>query len=226
MRLRLDATRTETVTEADHSARKPDADLAGISGSAPDAAGTGKAGSGKTGTSPQRDDYAAELGRRLRAARHRRGMSLVDVQERTNGRWTAGTLGAYERGRRSLRVHRLMELAELYDVTAVVLIPSQTDRSELAGLPPLAIDLQRLRKLPPTRTGPLRRWIAIVQVLRSESSRDVLRLRRTDLLSLARLYSTTPPLLYERLRAWGTLVEPGSGQRPALPRGRRGQPRS
>ncbi|WP_241251381.1 transcriptional regulator [Candidatus Protofrankia californiensis] len=183
---------------------------------------------GRADTGPRTDDYAAELGRRLRAARHRRGMSLVDVQERTNGRWTAGTLGAYERGHRSLRVHRLMELAELYDVTAVMLIPPQTDRSELVGLPPLAIDLHRLRKLPPTRTGPLRRWIAIVQVLRSENSRDVLRLRRTDLLSLARLYSTTPPLLYKRLGAWGALAEPGSGhgQRPAPPRGRRGQPRS
>ncbi len=210
-RLRLDATRTETVTEADHSARELDAEKAGI---------------GRADTDPRTDNYAAELGRRLRAARHRRGMSLVDVQERTNGRWTAGTLGAYERGHRSLRVHRLMELAELYDVTAVMLIPSQTDRSELVGLPPLAIDLHRLRKLPPTRTGPLRRWIAIVQVLRSENSRDVLRLRRTDLLSLARLYSTTPPLLYERLGAWGALAEPGSGQRPAPPRGRRGQPRS
>jgi len=155
-------------------------------------------------------DYAVELGRRLRAVRNRRGMSLLDVQEITAGRWTAGTLGAYERGSRVLRVHRLVELAELYDVPATLLVPPAADRRDTDDLPPLVIDLRRLRKLPPTRTGPLRRWIAIVQVLRSDSSRDVLRLRRSDLTSLARLYSTTPELLYERLGAWGALVEPGA----------------
>jgi transcriptional regulator with XRE-family HTH domain len=154
-------------------------------------------------------DYAVELGRRLRAVRNRRGMSLLDVQEITAGRWTAGTLGAYERGSRVMRVHRLVELAELYDVPATLLVPPTTDRRHVDSLPPLVIDLRRLRKLPPTRTGPLRRWIAIVQVLRSDSSRDVLRLRRSDLTSLSRLYSTTPELLYERLGAWGALVEPG-----------------
>jgi transcriptional regulator with XRE-family HTH domain len=154
-------------------------------------------------------DYALELGRRLRAARNRRGMSLIDVQERTQGRWTAGTLGAYERGSRTLRVHRLVELAELYDVPATLLVPPSRDSRDTEGLPALAIDLRRLRKLPPTRTGPLRRWIAIVQVLRSDSSRDVLRLRRSDLMSLSRLYSTTPMVLYERLAAWGALADPG-----------------
>ncbi|WP_239308516.1 MULTISPECIES: transcriptional regulator [unclassified Frankia] len=165
-------------------------------------------------------DYAAELGHRLRATRHRRGMSLLDVQERTNGRWTAGTLGAYERGNRALRVHRLVELAELYDVATIMLVPPPSARPELVRLPPLAIDLHRLRKLPPTRTGPLRRWIAIIQVLRAESSRDVLRLRRTDLRPLARLYSTTPLILYQRLGAWGALADPSPGQRPPSPRGR------
>ncbi len=165
-------------------------------------------------------DYAAELGRRLRAARHRRGMSLLDVQTRTNGRWTAGTLGAYERGSRALRVHRLVELADLYDMAAIMLVPPPPSaRSDLVGLPPLAIDLHRLRKLPPTRTGPLRRWIAIVQVLRADSSRDVLRLRRTDLPALARLYSTTPLLLHERFGAWGALADPDTTQRPPSPRG-------
>ncbi|WP_242605758.1 helix-turn-helix domain-containing protein [Frankia sp. Cppng1_Ct_nod] len=193
------------MTEADH----------GTDSASPDRAVADKA-----------DGYAAELGRRLRATRLRRGMSLIDVQERTNRRWTAGTLGAYERGHRSLRVHRLVELAELYDVAAIMLVPPPSNRSEVVGLPPLVIDLHRLRKLPPTRTGPLRRWIAIVQVLRSETAHDVLRLRRTDLYSLARLYNTTPPLLYERLGAWGALADPATGQRAATARGRSSQPRT
>jgi transcriptional regulator with XRE-family HTH domain len=169
-------------------------------------------------------DYAAELGQRLRAARNRRGLSLIDVQELTEGRWTAGTLGAYERGSRSLRVHRLVELAEIYDVPATLLFPPQPDRGDVDGIPPLIIDLRRLRKLPPTRTGPLRRWIAIVQVLRSENSRDVLRIRASDLRSLAKLYSTTPAVLYERLGAWGALVDAGQPAHASYPE-QLGQPR-
>ncbi|MDT3438399.1 helix-turn-helix domain-containing protein [Pseudofrankia sp. BMG5.37] len=176
-------------------------------------------------------EYAVELGRRLRAVRNRRGLSLLDVQEITTGRWTAGTLGAYERGSRVMRVHRLVELAELYDVPATLLVPPTTDHRDTDGLPPLVIDLRRLRKLPPTRTGPLRRWIAIVQVLRSESTRDVLRLRRSDLTSLSRLYSTTPELLYERLIAWGALVDPaepspGTGGARRRPGGGADRPRA
>lgn len=172
-------------------------------------------------------DYAEELGRRLRAARQHRGMSLVDVQVRSRGRWTPGTLGAYERGSRSLRVHRLVELAELYEMPATLLLPKRSDLASPEGLPPVTIDLARLRRLPPTRTGPLRRWIAIVQVLRNDHSRDVLRLRRTDLHALSRLYSTTPMLLYERFGAWGALAEPArppeavTRRRPAPPGGTR-----
>ncbi|MGF7238620.1 MAG: transcriptional regulator [Frankia sp.] len=153
-------------------------------------------------------DYAEELGRRLRAARHHRGMSLVEVQLRSAGRWTPGTLGAYERGNRSLRVQRLVELAELYEVPATLLLPKRADLGSGEGLPPVVIDLARLRRLPPTRTGPLRRWLAIVQVLRNDHSRNVLKLRRTDLHALSRLYSTAPLPLYERFEAWGALAEP------------------
>ncbi len=158
-------------------------------------------------------DYAEELGRRLRAARHHRGMSLVEVQIRSAGRWTPGTLGAYERGNRSLRVQRLAELAELYEIPATLLLPKRADLGSGEGLPTVVIDLVRLRRLPPTRTGPLRRWLAIVQVLRNDHSRDVLKLRRTDLHALSRLYSTAPLALYERFEAWGALAEAG----PAAP---------
>jgi transcriptional regulator with XRE-family HTH domain len=151
-------------------------------------------------------------------------MSLVDVQVRSSGRWTPGTLGAYERGNRSLRVQRLVELAELYEVPATLLLPKRTDLGSAEGLPPVTIDLTRLRRLPPTRTGPLRRWLAIVQVLRNDHSRDVLRLRRTDLHALSRLYSTTPLALYERFGAWGALAE-GARVQPASRRGVAGQPR-
>jgi transcriptional regulator with XRE-family HTH domain len=150
--------------------------------------------------------YAGELGRRLRAARLRRDLSLSDVHERSGGRWTPGTLGAYERGIRRLKVSRLVDLAELYDVPVTLLLPHSRGREELPGPGVLAVDLARLRRLPLTRTGPLRRWITIVQALRDDSARDVIRLRRADAPVIARLYSTTPVVLVERLAAWGTLA--------------------
>jgi transcriptional regulator with XRE-family HTH domain len=150
-------------------------------------------------------------------------MSLVDVQARTNGRWTAGTLSAYERGNRALRAHRLAELAELYDVAVIILVPGPAARCDRVRLPPLAINLRRLRELPSTRTAPLQWWICtMVQLEREEKAQDVVRLRRTDLYPLAQLYSIDPPLLYKRFGVWGILADPRSGPGPPSPRSRRG----
>lgn len=57
------------------------------------------------------------LGNKLRTARRARGWTLDDVEERTDGRWKASTVGAYERGGRTVSVPVLFELADLYGVS-------------------------------------------------------------------------------------------------------------
>lgn len=152
--------------------------------------------------------YAEALGSRLRTARQRRGLTRADVERRSDGRWKVSSLSAYERGLRSLKVQHLAELAELYQVPVTSLLPELElgDGSRPAQIPPIVLNLDRLRKLPPTRTGPLRRWIAMTPGRRSEDDRHTLAIRRSDLPVLAKIYNTTPTGLLERLDAWGVLT--------------------
>ena len=73
-------------------------------------------------------DFNREVGRRLRQARKRRGLSLMAVEEASRGEFKPSALGSYERGERALSVHRLHRLSQLYGMTAGELLdPSRPD---------------------------------------------------------------------------------------------------
>ena len=69
-------------------------------------------------------EYAAALGRRLRAVRRQRGMTLRQVQKQSAGRWTVEVASSYERAHRAVTVTRLAELAEFYGLTTAELLPA------------------------------------------------------------------------------------------------------
>ncbi len=60
--------------------------------------------------------YNQSIGRRLRAIRKQKGMSLQDVEAKSELEFKASVLGAYERGERSLSLPRLQRLAGFYGV--------------------------------------------------------------------------------------------------------------
>src|SRR3954469_11335074 len=63
------------------------------------------------------------VGDRLRAIRRQKGLSLHDVEARSDQEFKASVLGAYERGERAISVPRLLRLAELYRVPPDQLLP-------------------------------------------------------------------------------------------------------
>jgi CheY-like chemotaxis protein len=63
-------------------------------------------------------EFNREIGKRLRRARKARGMSLIAVEEASAGEFKQSALGSYERGERSLSIHRLHRLAGIYTMTA------------------------------------------------------------------------------------------------------------
>ena len=65
-----------------------------------------------------------QVGERLRAIRRQKGLSLHDVEARSDQEFKASVLGAYERGERAISVPRLLRLAELYRVPADQLLPA------------------------------------------------------------------------------------------------------
>ena len=58
------------------------------------------------------NEITAHIGDRLRQLRAAAGLSLQDVEERTNDEFRASVVGAYERGERRITVVRLTRLVE------------------------------------------------------------------------------------------------------------------
>src|SRR4029453_15997181 len=67
--------------------------------------------------------YAEQVGERLRNIRLQKGLSLHDVEERSNKEFKASALGAYARGARSISVPRLQRPAIFYGVPVDHLLP-------------------------------------------------------------------------------------------------------
>jgi transcriptional regulator with XRE-family HTH domain len=69
-------------------------------------------------------DFSRDLGRRLRAERMSRSLSLGDVQAMSGGRLKPATVASWEYGVRAMGVERLAELAGLYGVSTASLVPA------------------------------------------------------------------------------------------------------
>jgi transcriptional regulator with XRE-family HTH domain len=67
-------------------------------------------------------EFNEALGRALRAARRRAGLTLVEVQELTAGAFKTASASAYERGERSITVQRAAGLVPFYGTTIDALV--------------------------------------------------------------------------------------------------------
>lgn len=154
------------------------------------------------------NDYGRELGRRLRAIRIQKGMSLQDVQEASGDTWKAAVVGAYERGDRNVTVARLSELADFYGVPVTELLPEEGPPAPGRPEPRsrVVLDLEGLGRVPPGERDPLARFTSAIQVQRGDFNGRVLTIRRDDLMALALMYQTTAENLEDRLESWGLLA--------------------
>lgn len=67
--------------------------------------------------------YALAVGARLRQVRRERGLSLMGIEQKTDGHFKAVVIGSYEHADRAVTVQRLAELAEFYGLTPAELLP-------------------------------------------------------------------------------------------------------
>jgi transcriptional regulator with XRE-family HTH domain len=153
--------------------------------------------------------YTTEVGERLRRIRLEQGLSLQDVERRSNGRWKAAVVGSYERGDRNISATRLLELAEFYGVTAADVLPGA------APPPPRAdggvvLDLVRLAELGTAWAG-LRRYCETIQQQRGDYNRRVLSVRGEDLRAIAVIQEVTVDDLLAQLRDLGALADATHG---------------
>lgn len=151
------------------------------------------------------DQHALLLGERLRRVRRQQGLSLLDVEQLSDGALKASVLGAYERGERTISITRLSELSEFYRVPVAELLPDPTRRA--APEPPeqdIVIDLAALERVA-GQEAVVARYIDAIRVRRGDYNRDVLTVRAADLVALATVLDSDPQALRERLRTEGVL---------------------
>jgi transcriptional regulator with XRE-family HTH domain len=132
------------------------------------------------------------VGERLRQIRRQKGLSLHDVEARSQLEFKASVLGAYERGERAISVPRLMRLSEIYEVPSDQLLPRDdgeiilidtASRHDLeAGF---TIDLVRMHELEDPDAMILARYSTTIQLERQDFNGRMLTIRRDDLKILA-----------------------------------------
>lgn len=152
--------------------------------------------------------YVDLVGERLRRIRQERSLSLQDVCDRSGGAFVVSTLSAYERGKRSLSLERLLELAEIYGISATSLLDEDDSAEVFADLSrnrPLRINLSHLDRLSPEERRPLENYLAFLRTLRGDSTREILTIRKDDLAYLSTLYGVRPQTLKDRLEAQGII---------------------
>lgn len=139
----------------------------------------------------EEEQGSARIGDRLRAIRRQKGMSLHDVEAKSELEFKASVLGAYERGERAISVPRLLRLSEIYGVPATQLLPREAqdidiDLSESAESEPgYTIDLVRLHALDDPDAAVLTRYASTIQLQRQDFNGRMLTIRRDDMRVLA-----------------------------------------
>lgn len=117
-----------------------------------------------------------ELGRRLRAVRRAKGLSLADVEALTGGEFKSSVVGAYERGERGVSVARLIRLAASYGVDPRELLP----RSDAD----VVVDLTKIEDLSDEQYGIVESFLAAVRGMRGRPAHSGA-VRSSDLAVLA-----------------------------------------
>jgi transcriptional regulator with XRE-family HTH domain len=166
---------------------------------------------GEHGVTTLESRASVQIGDRLRAIRRQQGLSLHDVEARSDQEFKASVLGAYERGERALSVSRLLRLADLYEVPSDQLLPRGADveidltqRGEDGQA--LTIDLVRLNRLEEPDAEVVARYAATIQLQRQDFNGRMLTIRRDDVRVLAAVLGRSPDDLSNRLNQLGLLV--------------------
>ena len=101
---------------------------------------------------PGNFDDIFSVGEALRGFRLRQGLTLAEVARRSGNEFKVSSLGAYERGDRSITFERLQLLASVYGVDVQSLLGMRTPTIDLVALESrgvgIVIDLSRFRVMP------------------------------------------------------------------------------
>ena len=154
---------------------------------------------------PSEKAFSASVGQRLRAIRQAQALSLAEVEARSEGRWSASAVGAYERGFRTLSLPRLKTLADFYKVPVAVLLGEPLPVHPDAERRKIVLDLEALGRIDPA--APIRRFVQSIIEARGDFNGRILSLRHDDLKALCTLVGGDIPTGVAQLRSWGVMID-------------------
>lgn len=149
--------------------------------------------------------FSGQVGQRLRAIRQAQGLSLSEVETRSEGRWSSSAVGAYERGFRTLSLPRLKALADFYRVPVSVLLGEPGATSAGGERHKLVLDLAALQAI--DAAAPIRRFVQSIIEARQDFNGKVLSLRHDDLKALCTLVGGDINTGVAQLRSWGVMID-------------------
>ena len=149
--------------------------------------------------------FSRQVGQRLRAIRQAQGLSLAEVEDRSEGRWSSSAVGAYERGFRTLSLPRLKALADFYRVPVSVLLGEPGAANPSSERHKLVLDLAALQAIDPA--APIRRFVQSIIEARQDFNGKVLSLRHDDLKALCTLVGGDINTGVAQLRSWGVMID-------------------
>lgn len=156
---------------------------------------------------------ATMIGNRLRSIREQKQLSLSDVERLSGGDFGPSTVGAYERGERTITIPRLDRLADFYGVTIEQFLPRPSGQTAITTRTSpikerLTIDIAKLERLNGTPFVTLLRFIELVRAQRRDDHPDMITLRGADAIVAAAMLSVPVESVAGRLRALDLLADP------------------
>ena len=147
-----------------------------------------------------------EIGRRMRAARRKRGWTIAEMAE--VGKIKAVVIGSYERGSRNMPISRLGEIARILGVDVTYLLGQPI--TEHGSVQNLTLDLRAISRpnfANPARLALVVTYCAGIVKRRSDWNGEVLSIRESDLTILSFAIGIEPAELLHWLNAENYLIK-------------------
>ena len=147
-----------------------------------------------------------EIGRRMCAARRKRGWTIAEMAE--TGQIKAVVIGSYERGSRNMPISRLGEIARILGVDVTYLLGQPI--IEHGSVQNLTLDLRAISR--PNFANPARLAIVVsycagIVKERSDWNGEVLSIRESDLMNLSFAIGIEPAELLQWLNSENYLIK-------------------
>jgi transcriptional regulator with XRE-family HTH domain len=147
---------------------------------------------------------------RLRHIRQQQNLTLKQVEIKSRGRWKAVVIGSYERGTRSLSIHRAQEICDFYGVPLVALFKETSQEINQDHEIRLVLDLRKLRSIErgaDNFTQQIYNFLQWIAEHRDDWNGEVLSIRKSDGQILAIMTHKHPEELLDALKNRNLLLK-------------------